>query len=284
MNVIFYLNDNGRARHVCEAFESGCRRHGQAMRVKRVTAYRAPEADVAVFYGLWEQLRTIHRDYIAAGRKAVLVDLGYWGRVWNGDKLAGYHRLVVNGLHATGYFQRLRHVPERFNRFNIRRRKFAPRGGGHVLLCGMSAKAAWVYGMEPQEWERRAVEVLKRHTDREIRYRPKQSWKDATPIEGTTWSPDQDLLGPAQLAGCSAVVTHHGNSALDALIEGVPVFAIDGIASALADSDLARIETPGLPGEDERDQLLFDAAWTQWRIPEIRDGSAWQYLRDEGLL
>ena len=283
MNVTFYLNQNGRARHVCDAVVAGCRRHGVEVRVRSVTEYRRPEADVALFYGLWPPLKQLRQDYAAAGRKAVLIDLGYWGRI-EGGKLAGFHRFSVNGLHATAYFQRVKHGPERFQRFGVELKPFSHRGE-HILLCGMSEKAAWVYGLAPEQWERQAVEKLRLHmrVQRPIHYRPKQSWKHATHIPGTTWAPSDAPIQRA-LENCWAVVTHHGNSALDALGHGVPVFTTAGLASVLASADVAAIDAPRYPSEEQRNQLLYDAAWTQWKMSEIAAGEAWQYLLDEKLI
>lgn len=285
MKAIFYVNfDNGRAKAICEAVTAGLGRCGQAVTVKSSADYRGPDADVALSYGLWGRLRQIHDDYPTAGRAAILIDLGYWGRR-DGGKLAGYHRIAVNSRHATAYFQRIRHQADRFARFDIMPKPFR-RDGSHVLLCGMSAKAAWVYGLAPEEYERQAVATLRRHTGREIRYRPKPSWKHAQPIDGSTWLPagGNALMTPLDLKDCYAVVTHHGNAALDALIAGVPVFCEHGLASVLARRDLAQIETPLYPDEAKRDQLLYDAAYTQFKVSEIADSTAWAYLRAEGLI
>ena len=284
MKVVFYVNHNDRAKAICEAVQVGMARHGQAVAIRNSAEYREPEADIAIFYGLWGPLREIQQAYPAAGRTSVLIDLGYWGRV-EGGKLAGFHKIVVNGRHATDYFQRIKHPPDRFRHFGIRPQPFR-RGGSHILLCGMSSKAAWVYGLEAEEWERRAVATLRKHTGRELRYRAKPSWKGAQPIDGASWSPaGRDLMiGEQSFADCWAVVTHHGNTALDALIAGVPVFCEDGIASSLCLRDLADIETPIYPSEAARDQLLFDAAYTQWKVAEIADGTAWAHLKSEGLI
>ena len=284
MRIVFYLNSNGRAKAIHGAVLEGCARHGVQITTRHPAEFARAgvEADVAVFYGLWQELREIQQAYPAAGRTSVLIDLGYWGRI-EGGKLAGYHRFAVNARHATGYFQRVKHPPDRFDCFNLRQRPFR-RAGSHILLCGMSAKAAWVYRLQAEEWERLAVALLQRHTVREIRYRPKQSWKEARPIEGTTFAPDKGLLGPGQFEDCWAVVTHHGNSALDALIHGVPVFCKDGLARPLAKPNLEDIESPYYPDEADRDQLLYDAAYTQFKVSEIADGTAWAYLKDDGLI
>jgi len=286
VKIVFYLNHNGRAKVIHDAVLQGLARHGRQVTTRHPADFRKSgvEADIAIFYGLWDELREIQRAYPKAGRTSILIDLGYWGRI-EGGKLAGYHRVSVNALHATGYFQRVKHPPDRFLRFGLEPRAFR-RGGAHVLLCGMSGKAAWVYGLRPEQWERDAVEKLRFHSrvPREIRYRPKQSWKEASPIAGAVFAPDKQLLGMDQLNDCWALVTHHGNAALDALLAGVPVFCEEGLASVLAERDLARINTPRYPSEAERDQLLFDAAWTQWKVSEIAAGEMWNYLAAESLI
>ena len=284
MKVVFYVNHNGRAKLICDAVQTGLARHGQAVTVRNSAEYREPEADIAVFYGLWGPLREIQQAYPAAGRTSVLIDLGYWGRT-EGGKLAGYHKVVINGRHATDYFQRIKHPSDRFEHFGIVPEPFG-RFGSHVLLCGMSSKAAWVYGLQAEQWERQTVAILRSHSAREIRYRPKPSWKGSQPIDGASWSPaGRDLMiGERSFADCWAVVTHHGNTALDALIAGVPVFCEEGLASVLARRDLAQIESPLYPDEAARDQLLYDAAYTQFKVAEIADGTAWARLKNEGLV
>lgn len=282
MNIVFYRGTSRRAGIIADAVLAGLQRHGTTMRVVDESEYARPDADIAVFYGLAGNLKQAQRDHVAAGLKAVLIDLGYWGR-WDGGKVFGFHRVVVNGLHATPYFQRIKHSPDRFRRFGIEPQPFR-RAGRTVLLCGMSAKASWVYGLGAGEWERQAVEKLGAATAREIQYRPKPSWPDAEPIEGSTWARSREISIEAALGDAWACVTHHGNSALDALIAGVPVFCEDGIASPLAARDLADIEAPLYPDEGARDQLLYDAAWAQWKVSEIAEGKMWRYLVDEGLI
>ena len=281
VRIIFYRGTSRRAGIIGDAVLSGLRHHGLSADVVDAQQYTAPDADVAVFYGLAGNLKRLQREYIAAGLKTVFLDLGYWGRLEDG-KVSGFHRVVVNGLHATEYFQRVKHGPDRFRHFGIQPQPFK-RGGGPVLLCGMSEKAAWVYDMSPEEWERDAVRRLSAVTRREIQYRPKPTWREATDIPGSTRVVATTTIKRA-LRDAWACVTHHGNTALDALMLGVPAFCVDGIASALACADLTQIESPLYPDEGARDQLLFDAAYTQWKVREIVDGKMWTYLRDEALI
>jgi len=285
MRLIFYFGSNlGRSKIVLQAWRTGLARFGLELPMKMETEYAGPEADIALMYGLWGANRRALEDYPAAGRKAMLCDLGYWGRAEDGKPL-GFHRLAVNGRHATPYFQNTRHPRDRFDHFGLTLQPFR-RAGSHILLCGMSGKAAGVYGYRPEQWEREAVATLRRYTKREIRYRPKPSWKEAQPIDGATWAPAGPgrMIDERSFADCWAVVTHHGNTSLDALIAGVPAFCEHGLAEPLSCQNLASIESPLYPDEAARDQLMWDAAYTQWKVSEIASGAAWDYLKTEGLI
>lgn len=252
---------------------------GDSVHIYPAHGYRQPDAEIAVFYGFDANLRRVFADYRALGRQVVYVDLGYWGRR-QGGPLAGYHKVVVNGRHPTAYFQAVRHDADRAALLDL---EFKPwsRGGNHIIVAGMSAKCAEVEGFAPSEWEKRTVAELRRYTSRPIVYRPKPSWTEARPITGTTFEPSLDAL-PRLLINCHAVVTHHSNVAIDAMLAGVPAFSAEGPATVLCQSDLSQIEHPIRP--DGREQLACDLAYAQWTTQEMRSGAAWRHLKQEGLI
>lgn len=278
---VYYSVESGRSVEVARAMEAGARRHRYTVTRLQTAMYRQPDADVAVFYGL---MRNIIDGYRRVGRPTIYIDLGYWGR-HEGGRRAGFHKLALNARHPTAYFQRRQHASSRFDHFQIPIREWrSPNRGGYILLAGMSAKAATAEGFRPEEWERSTIAHIRRYTDREIVYRPKPNWPDATDLPGTRMRRGKDGDIETYLDNCHAVVTHHSNAAIDALLYGVPVFCWDGVAAApgKACSDLSRIENP--PMAVAREQWAFDIAWTQWNIAEMTSGAAWQYLRDEGLV
>jgi hypothetical protein len=237
-----------------------------------------PEFDVAIFYGLAGGCGQMLADYRHRGARAIYVDLGYWGR----RKLSrwdGHHKFALNSRHPTAYFQDRPKSASRFSQFRVPIRPWRA-SGRHILLIGMSAKAAAAEGYRPEEYERETVEQLRRFTDRPIVYRPKPNWAEARPIEGTIFGKGPDLA--QALVDCHAVVAHHSNAAVDALLAGVPCLCPDGVASVLSGHDLAQIESPPTP--DGREQWAADLAWTQWSVEEIERGDAYRYLLEEGLL
>lgn len=236
-------------------------------------------APVAVFYGFDPDLRRVFAEYRRAGCTVVTVDLGFWARKEGGAR-AGYHKVSVNGRHPTAYFQTRKHDASRIEALGVAVRPWR-QGGKTILVAGMSAKSAGVEGFTPEQWERQAIAVLKRHTDRPIVYRPKPSWRDAMPIEGARFEPHLDGL-EGLLGDCHAVVTHHSNVGVDALAAGVPVFSVEGVATRLGLADLALIDKPRR--DDGREQFMADLAWCQWTPREMASGTCWRHLKDEGLV
>lgn len=241
------------------------------------------EADVAVFYGLAEPMPNIFKAF-RRNFAAVYVDLGYWGRR-DGGRWAGYHKVVVDARHPNAYFQKPAHPLDRIQRFAILpKARHAPTANGHILLAGMGDKGAQAEGWAPEMWERWAIAKIREYSDRPIIYRPKPSWKTARPIEGTLYSGPHVRPIEKDLVNCHAVVTHHSNVAVDALVDGIPALCWAGVAAPLCSQNFQDLEAMPLPSIETRMQWMADLAYTQWSVAEIRDGKAWAHLREEGLI
>lgn len=274
--AVYSIANHKRSQMCCTAMYSGIRACGDRAYLIPEDQYRGPQFPLAVFYGYTPILRGIMADYVKAGLKAVYIDLGYWKR----EGLRGYHKLSINSRHPTQYFQSVSHRSDRAAALGITAKGWRERGQ-HILLAGMGDKAANVEGKAVESWERNAIEALQRVTKRRIIYRPKPSWLQAKPIPGTVYSPKDQAL-ESVLVNCHAIVTHHSNVAVDALVEGVPSFCWQGLAAPLSLQDLAQIEEPYYP--HGREQWISDIAYTQWSVDEMLVGRAWRHLKDEGLI
>lgn len=277
--AIFYAATNRRSRIIAENMNEGAKKLGlDAILLTSAQRSRAMDRDVAIFYGLSEGLRSVFDHYKSGRRRAVYIDLGYWGRRKR-TRYDGYHKVVVNSRHPTAYFQNVAHPSDRFDAFGIPVQPWRKRGG-HILLAGMSAKAAYCEGFSPEQWEREAVAELRKHTDRTIIYRPKPNWTGARPIVGTRMECDVPL--EKHLQGCHALVSYHSNAGIDAILAGVPVITAGGVASVMGTRDLSRIEA--LPMPDGREQWAADIGYCQYSVDEMREGKAFRYLFDENLI
>ena len=77
------------------------------------------------------------------------------------------------------------------------------------------------------------------------------------------------------------VVSHGGNIGFDAVVSGVPHFAVaDSIARPLSETAWDRVGAPYVPSEERRMQWLHDLAYCQWNLDEFADGTAWRYVRE----
>jgi hypothetical protein len=260
---------------------AGARRCGLPVDLKASTTYRKGQParhQVALFYGLAHGLRDVLADFRATGRKAIYIDLGYWGRRKR-TRFDGYHKLVLNDRHPTAYFQRVPKSPERFIAHGVPILPWREEGD-HILVVGMSAKAAAAEGLVAESWERQTIAQLRQLTKRPIIYRPKPNWDGSRPIEGARYEREQPL--EEALRGAHAVVARHSNVAVDALLAGIPCICPHGVASVLSGHDLSQIETPPMPAG--REQWAADLAHVQWSIAEMESGAAWSYLIREGLV
>jgi hypothetical protein len=278
LRVACYVIPAHRRSTLCaQAMRDGILACGDFAEIVLDNQHSGVNHDVCVFYGFTRPLQRIMADYKAKGRPAIYIDLGYWGRVKND----GHHKIVVNGRHPTEYFQRVRHDNARARKFGLQIEPWRA-DGRHILIAGMGSKASVIAENLPFEsFERDAIRQLKQLTDRPIVYRPKPSCKQAGEIVGTTFSPPEQPLEEV-LRDCHAVVTHHSNVAVDAVLEGIPVFCAQGVASVMGLQDLAQIETPARPAG--RESWVNDISYTQWTWTEMARGLPWRHLKDEGLI
>lgn len=280
-SVVVYQHLGTRAKTCADGLQAGAERMGYEVTRKGPEQYPGePEADIAAFYGLRDGLLQIMRDYVDDGKVALQVDLGYWSRT-EGGRYDGFHKISVNSHHPTAYFQNIKHPPDRWNHHEIEPRPWF-HDGEWFLMAGMSEKAAWVCGLLPEEWERETAAMLQNHSPRGIIYRHKPSWKGNSSIPGTMASTkDRELNDDIDRA--YAIVTHHSNVGVDALIRGIPVLTVEGVASALGRKPTPELERY-FPADEQRQQFLNDIAYTQWKPSEMASGAAWAHFRDEGLL
>lgn len=286
--AVYIIPQHHRAKVTCDAMAAGAERRGEMVTRFAPTDFdpsHAEQFDAAVFYGYEGANLSVFECFKRSRTsRVVYVDLGYWGRR-DGGRWAGYHKIVVDARHPTAYFRRQTKPHDRIGAFHVEPQPW--RNGMHVLLAGMGDKGAQAEGFGPNQWEIAAVAEIRKYTTAPIIYRPKPSWKAAKPILGTAFSAPHARELADDLRDCMAVVTHHSNVAIDAVMAGVPAFCWGGVATELCSqdlSDLAALRRFSWPSAAERMQWAADLAYTQWNIAEMARGDAWNYLRRENLL
>lgn len=241
-----------RSRDIASAMAAGIRLHGDTVEV----SVAPTRGDVCIGYG-WK-FRSIYQRFPAY----IYADIGYWQR-------DSYYRLAVNGWSPERYV-RAGLPADRFDRLGLAVKSW--RSGGQIVVAGSTAKAAREHGLTYQEWERQAIRRL-HELGLEVIYRPKPNDPCATVLEGL--APDRRPISET-LATSGGWVTHHSNSAVDALLAGVPVHCQAGAAAAFSVPLESMVDPPRL---DSREQFLADVAWLQWTLDEMRSGECWAHLR-----
>lgn len=257
------IHANGMAHQIqhAHAMKMGLARHG--ISVAMALADNPAPCDFAVVWG-WRQRRVID-----AGRPMLVMERGHvqprmeWVSCgWDG--LGGRGRYPEPADRGDRWYRHFAHhlKPWRTN-------------SGYALLCGQVVGDASIAGIDFHKW---AAGTTKRLLQRGYRvvYRPHPQ----TSRCGIMWCPDgADISQRAlseDLAHAAVAVTYNSTSGVDAALAGVPVIACDEgsmawpVAAHGLDADLV---TPDRAGWCNR------LAWSQWRIAEIEDGSAWDALK-----
>jgi hypothetical protein len=228
----------------CNAFATGC--GGGIV----TTKWLMKSYNVAMFGSpvLWDVLTE------AKKRKMTWYygDHAYFGR-WK------YYRCTKNAAQHTGLDGDT--DPARFLAFN---RPIKPwrKSGGHIVLAPNSPAFLRLNNLDAKAWVHDVTRRLKLHTDREVRLR----W---------VWSPRPLAV---DLVGAWALVTYTSNSAVEAAIAGVPVFALGECPGrTIGTNDLSLIESPLMP--DNRLEWASTLANNQWTFGEMAAGMAWSTLK-----
>jgi hypothetical protein len=276
MKVRFWTSDKPRERIVGEAFLTGAKRHGDETEIRALGQPATDDCDVAVMIGV--KSRELWRAHQRMGVQLVYLDKGYdrhdrgdGSRVWE------YWRCAVNNHHPTAKFK-ADYPTDRLDAFGW---KFKPwrTTGKHILIAGSSEKYHAFYDLkDPTDWSMKLVKQLRSVTQMEIVYRPKPSWKNAVPIEGTRFSKDEGI--DDALRDCYCMITHGSNACFEAMLAGIPSIIIgDAVMKPISSTEVSDIHKLRLASDKERRALLAFLAYQQWTMEEMLDGMAWEVIR-----
>ena len=198
------------------------------------------------------------------------MDSGYMGNAISDRNPQGHklwHRIVPNDLQHS---QILPRSPDRLRRLGIT--GHARRHGRRVIVAVPDEKPCRFYGIDRDQWIQDTVTTIKKHTDRPIVIReraPRRQDRVAT-------DPLVRVLGD----DTHALVTFNSNAAVEAVIEGVPVFvsAPTHAAAPVGNRDLGQIEEPFWPDRDLVEAWLCHLAYGQFHVRELEDGTALRIL------
>ena len=207
----------------------------------------------------------------ATGRPFYAIDTGYFG---NG-KHKIWHRVTYNALQNMSEM-----IPRDTKRLELQLKKtwqeiYKPfTSGSKIMVCPPSDKVMNMFGQgTAQEWTGKLVAQLRTLTDRpiEVRLKPIRSAR-------VTNSTIQDALQE----DVHCLITYNSIAATEALMEGKPAITLGpNAAQLICETDLANLESPRIPTEDEMFNFLTHLSYSQFTQAEMEDGTAWRILQGE---
>lgn len=259
------------------ALGQGLRRHGWT--VEAHTDYNPEPCDLAVVWGVGGRRGAILESQRLNGARTLVLERGYMG-----DRFA-WVSAGFDGLNGRADFcVEPDPGPERWTLLfaPLAKANWHP-GSRWVLLVGQVPGDASVKGrVELSSWYAWAAARVREVTSLPVAFRPHPVAVERgqrTPLpEGCVWA--EGSLATV-LKGARCVVTYNSNTAVDAVLAGVPAIACDegSMAWAVTGHDPGQVAHPPTP---DRTAWLQRMAWCQWSREELADGTAWEHLR-QGL-
>ena len=198
----------------------------------------------------------------AVGRDFYYIDTGYFG---NGKKKT-YHRITRNDVQ---HFGPIVDRPDDRVPPDVGVAKFR-RQGSKILIAPPSQKLLNLYNINLDEWLARTQADIRKHTDREIVVRLKQSRSVRQNTDTIQMALDDDVF---------CLVTFSSIAAVEALLHGKPAITLGPNAAApLCSHSVSEIENPFVPDLDQVRALIRHLSYCQFTEAEMRDGTAWRIL------
>jgi len=268
--VKVYLSGDLVHDRVLMAFYEGC-----PVEKVIVKDFRYEPSEVAVVFGVYKSKikkswprGKVFRQQRQSNLDVVVLDTGYVNR---GDGENHHYAAGLNGLNGRADFRNKSMGPDRWDILGIPLRPYSR--GEKIIFCAQVPWDGSVDHHDHLQWVEETASILKQVSSRAIVFRP-HPLASLPPIKGLEYS-----LGPLakDLSSAHAVVTFNSNSAVEALIEGKPVFAFDpgSMVWSLCNKNLSKLEEPEYPN---RQQWARDLAYCQWTPYEMRKGLAWRHL------
>lgn len=268
--VNIYYDGNDVHDHVLDQLSKGIPKEYSVIH-RKLGDYE--ESDIAVIFGMFKKDVPISwaRGIAFAKQReknlpVVVLDSGYINR---GDGPYDYYSVGLNGLNGRAEFHNENSPRDRLDKLNLEVKPW--KDGKFIILCGQVPWDASVQNVNIMEWYDKALDAIANNTDKPVIFRPhpraKMHCPKGLPRSNATFAED------CKRAHC--FITYNSNSAVEAAIRGVPVFAFDkgSMAYPIANKDFGDLNKPIKP---EREQWLRNLAYAQWKPEEMRE--AWQHL------
>lgn len=265
-----YLDGRAKYDKVILAFYEGCPEPK-----KLIENFKYEPGDVAVVFGVnkiqisdsWPRGQVIAQQR-NENRDVVVLEGGYLNR---GPEDTNHWAAGLNGLNGRANFRNAGMPGDRAKLLGIKLQPY--KQGEDIILCGQVPWDASVDHTDHVAWLKECAAELQTYS-KPVVFRPHPQ-APLPNINGCKHS-NKKLLAE-DLENAWAAVTFNSNSGVEALVAGIPVFAFDegSMVWSICNRSLSDIESPSMP---DRTQWLNDLCYTQWTLPEMKEGLTWRHL------
>ena len=268
------------SKPIFEAFLQSLRDAGE-----EVVLNTESNADVAVIWSvLWlgrmQPNLSVWRRYRAQGKPVIVIEVG-------GLRRNESFKIGINGINRDADFANKEFDDKRWPLFKHTFKPWNPTGE-MIVICGQHDNSEqWKNLPRMQDWIEKQIKEIRMYTTRPILVRPHprnqinldadkfQNVKVRLPKRDFKTYDDTDFK--AVLSRAWAVVNHSSNPAMEAVINGIPVFVSESsLCHDVGNLSLADINTPAMPN---RHNWANKLAYTEWFKDEIKAGLPWARLK-----
>ena len=274
--------DNGplNSRPIFKAFIESLQNSGDEVFVNK-----SVNADVAVIWSvLWrgrmEKSRSVWETYRSQNKPVIVLEVG-------GLRRNESFKVGINGINRKADFANQEFDDKRWPLFKHKMKTWNSTGD-LIVVCGQhDASEQWKGLPRMQKWIEDQIKEIRNYTTRPILIRPhprntinfpKDKYKNVkVRLPKRDYQTYDDTDFKATLERTWAVVNHSSNPAMEAVINGIPVFVSeDSLCHDVGNVGYADINTPAMPA---RQKWANQLAYTEWFEDEIRQGLPWQRIK-----
>lgn len=246
---------------------------------------RESDADVAVIWSvLWlgrmRNYKKIWQRFKQNNKPVIVLEVG-------GLRRNKSFKVAINGVNRKADFANQNVDDKRWPLFKHELKPWQQRGQTIILLGQHHASEQWAGLPDMRTWFESQVQQIRKYTDRPIQIRPHprnnvgfdvKKYKNVTlknPVIDTSKIDDTDFKDT--LKDAWAVVNHSSNPAMEAVINGIPVFVSEAsLCYEVGNISLETINNPVMP---DRTEWANKLSYTEWFPDEIQKGLPWTRIK-----
>jgi UDP-N-acetylglucosamine 2-epimerase len=222
----------------------------------------------------------IWQQYRSAGKPVIVLEVG-------GLRRNESFKIGINGVNAKADFANETFDDKRWPLFRHTLQPWKDTGNKIIILGQHHTSEQWAGMPSMDKWFENQIQEIRKHTDRAIEIRPHprnpiglnvKKYSNVSikyPIMDKATIDDTDFK--KTLNDAWAVVNYSSNPAMEAVINGVPVFVSeDSLCHEVGNTSFENINNPTKP---DRQNWAYKLSYTEWFANEIAEGKPWRRIK-----